>query len=182
MKTLIYALSIALLLLISAAGAIIGLGQMVHAILTDKTNFLQAFEIFSLSTILFVVVLTSYMIAKVLTNTEIIAEVMTKFIQNEMAKNSFNPMQGIQNLLGMGMPKIITLDESQFSSSEEFQKHRDELLRKAFGYNPGDVQKKLEQMSIEELKIEEKKAVDNQNFELAAAIVSLIEEKKKGTK
>lgn len=38
----------------------------------------------------------------------------------------------------------------------------------------------MKDMTLEELKAEEKKAVDNQDFELAASIKSLIDEKKNG--
>jgi hypothetical protein len=177
MKLVMYALGLALLILLSAAGAVVGLGLMIYSLLTDKTSFLQAFEVFSLSSILFLVCIASYMIAKILTNTEVLSQVMAKFIQNEMTK-SINPLAGLFGGMGLGMPKIITLDESQFSSPEEFHKHRDEILGKVFGNKA----KNLNDLTIDELKLEEKKAVDNQDFELAAAIISLIEEKKKGSK
>lgn len=74
------------------------------------------------------------------------------------------------------MPPVIL---SSFSVSDmdksDAGKMTTEMIMNMFGIK----NKKLEDMTIEELRVEEKKAVDNQNFELAANIVAMIESKEK---
>lgn len=154
---------------------------------------MHGFTVFTLSAILFFASTTAYIVTKILTNTDILADSMVKFLEHEMDKedSGVNPLQalfGKMGLPGMGAGSIkmarmdedgnITpLGEKSFSSPEELIKHRDELLAKAFGSKPD--KKKIQDMSLEELQAEEIKAVGAQDFELAAAIRDLMEEKKK---
>jgi hypothetical protein len=203
MKTLFFAASLALLVLFSFVGIIVGAGTMIYDLYSSGPNFMQGFTIFSLSSILFLVSVTAFIATKILTNTEIMADVMAKFVAHEMKKEMSgggNPLQQFLQNLGMGggfpgMPNIsgsikmasvdedgnITpLGEKEFKNPEEFLKYRNEILQKAFGKNPTKTKKKFEEMSIQELESEEQKAIDSQNFELAAAVRDLIKEKRKG--
>lgn len=203
MKTLFVALSLALLVLCSAAGIVFGAGTMIYDLYSGGSQFTTGFYIFSLSSILFLVSIASFMISKVLTNTEVIADVLAKFLANEMKKElaaSGNPLHQLFQNMGMGrgfpgMPgmsgsikmssidedgNITPLGEKEFSSPEEFIKYRNEILQQAFGKKPGNTKKPFEEMSITELEAEEQKAIDSQEFELAAAVRDLIKEKKKG--
>lgn len=204
MRTIFFALSLALLILFAAAGMVIGAGIMIYDLYSDGPNFMQGFTVFSLSSILFLVSITSFIVSKVLTNTEVIADVLSRFMAHEMKKElaaGGNPLHQLFQNLGMGggfpgMPgqmkgsikmtgmdedgNIIPLGEREFNSPEEFIKHRNEILANAFGKHPGGAKKKFEDMTIQELESEEQKAIDSQNFELAAAVRDLIKEKRKG--
>jgi hypothetical protein len=195
MRTIIAALAIAGIILGSIVGAFTGAGIMIYDIYSDGPNFMKGFELFSLSSILLLVTVSAYMLTKVLTASEVMANIMGKYLQNEMVKeiekNIANPQTnplaaffGMGNFPGQGTIKMATMDEHgnivplgerTFSSPEELIKHRNDILNNAFGNAP----KKLEDMTIEELKAEEKKAVENQEFELAACIVNLIQERAK---
>jgi len=199
MKSIFFAIMMALIILFSGITALTGVGMMVIDIATNGHNLIKGFEVFSLSMILLFVTITSYITTKILTGTDVLVDVMTRFLDNEISKSNKNPINNsiqslFSNLGGLGGfqgttsiqigkmdedGNITPMDEQTFSSTEEFMKHRDEILAKAFGHKPTEVKKKLADMSVEELKVEEKKAVDKQDFELAAAIVNLIEEKKK---
>lgn len=194
MRAIFFAAFLALLILFAAASAIFGAGIMINDLYTSGSNFMQGFQIFCLGSILFLVAVTSYIITKVLNNTEILADALAKIVANEINKSmeNINPLQALFGQMGnmppgMGTIKVARMDEdgnitpmgeSNFSS-EELMKHRNEILAKAFGYKPENVKKKFEDMTLDELQSEEKKAVDGQQFELAAALRDLIEERKK---
>lgn len=197
MKTILFAISLALLVLFSAISAFVGAGIMIYDLYSGGSNFMQGFNIFCLGSILFLVSVTSYMITKTLTNTEILADVMSKYIANEMAKEMKVNINPLQQLFGGGFPpgmnmgtgsiklssidkdgNITPLGEREFNNPEELLKYRNEILNKAFGAKPG--KKQIQDMSTEELKEEEKKAVDNQQFELAAAIRDVLNRRLKG--
>ena len=178
MRHIFFAMSLALLIMIAGASGIIGLGYLGYDIATgNSSRLMQDFQVFTLSSILFLVAVSSYMITKTMANTEALSDVAAKLIKREIDKGPVNPFQLLfQN---MSQLPVITIDQSQFSSPEEFYKHRDEILAKGFNQKPTEIKQKLEQMTIEQLQAEERKAVENQEFELAAAIVSLIQDKKK---
>lgn len=191
MKSIFAALILALIVLFSGVSAIFGLGIMVYDLYSGGNEFMHGFTVFCLGAILFFTSTVAYIASKILTNTDIIADSMIKFIENEMQKEvEQNPLQalfGKMGLPGMGSGSIkmarmdedgnITpLGEKTFGSHEEMIKHRDELLHKAFGFKSD--KKKIQDMTLEELQAEEIKAVGSQNFELAAAIRDLMNEKK----
>jgi len=96
--------------------------------------------------------------------------------KNNMDRNEMPdfPLSGSMTIAKMNEDGSITpLEKREFSSPEEMHQFRDEMLKKAFAKKD----KKLEDMSIQELEVERDKAVDEQNYELAAAIRNLIEEK-----
>ena len=195
MRAIFFAALLALLILFAAVSALFGGGIMVNALYTSGPNFMQGFQIFCLGSILFLIAVTSYIVTKILTNTEFLAEVLTKMVAKEInkAEGNINPLQAMFGQMGnmppgMGTFKVARMDEdgnitpigeSKFSTPEELMKHRHEILAKAFGYKPENVKKKFEDMTLAELESEEKKAVDGQQFELAAALRDLIEERKK---
>lgn len=200
MRTLFFAASLAVLVFASAITSLISFGSII-------VNFYQgepvmnSFQVFALSTILFLVSVISYIVTKTLTNTELMAKVLAeqleRQLEKEMEENS-KRMGGpniLSSLLGgmMGGPgqtsvsitafdkngNAISMGDKTFDNPEELIKYRDEILEKYFGKKPAG-KKEMKDMTVEELKAEEKKAVDNQDFELAAAIKSLIDEKKSG--
>ena len=84
------------------------------------------------------------------------------------------PLSGSMTIAKMNEDGSYTpLEKREFNSPEEMRKFRDEMLKKAFSKN----EKKLEDMSVQELEVERVKAVDAQDFELAAAIRDLINQK-----
>lgn len=199
MKLASAALGITFLILCSVIGIITGFGMMIYDIFVSHTGLGQDFMIFAISTTMFLTTVVAYIATKILARTDALTEVIIKYFQNEMLKEakqhmpSGNPFSPLMNLFqGQGFPgpgtvsissmdengNIIPLGEKTFSSHEELIKHRNEILQKHFG----SVNKDLKDMSIEELHIEEKKAVAAQDFELAASIVNLIEEKKQNLK
>lgn len=190
MKTIAGVLAIAGLLLCTIAGTITGVGIMIYDLLSGGDNFMQGFTVFSLSATLLLVTVIAYMVSKLMTASQKIADVLEKTLQDEMNHehpSTFNPLEAFFRMgafPGQGTIKMATIDENgnfiplgekQFSSHEELIKHRNDILSKSFQNAP----KKLEDMTNEELKQEEKKAVDSQNFELAACIVNLIQERTK---
>lgn len=88
------------------------------------------------------------------------------------------PLSGSMTIAKMNEDGTITpLEKREFSSPEEMRQFRDEMLKKAFA----NKNKKLEDMSVQELESERVKAVEAQDFELAAAIRDLINQQE-GTK
>lgn len=199
MKTLIFALTLALIIAFGAISSAIGVGFMIYDIYSGGNNFMQGFTIFSLGSILFLAGTTSYIVTKTLTNTEVLADVLARFIENEMRKEDGSIQNPIQSLFGnlfgpgnlpgipgQGTIRMATIDkdgnfkdlgEEKFSSPEEFLKHRNDILNRAFGGKQEQDKKKFEDMTLEELRTEEKQAVESQSFELAAALRDLINEK-----
>lgn len=166
MKTTVTAASLALLLIFAffaeAAGAFI----MVYDIYTGGPNFMKGFTMFGLGAILFLSCVTCFAVLKNLSLTEAIAQ----HLYTQATSNRVNPLQALFSNFS-SMPII------HFSSEEEFNKHKDEVLGKSYGQNSADMKQKLEKMSVEELKNQEQQAVQNQDFELAALIIQLIQQK-----
>lgn len=193
MKYIFAALTLGFVLLASFAASITGFGIMIADVINYTDNFFQGFLIFSLGTIMFFVTIAAYQQVQILTNTKIIAQALAEYMEHQMKMNSMGQGNPLASLFSGGFPmsgtmKMARIDESgnivpfmekNFNSPEEFLKYRNELLSKAFGYKPEEAEKKLEELSVEELKFKEKEASDSQNFELAAAIRDLIAKKNK---
>lgn len=102
-------------------------------------------------------------------------------LRSEMEKA--DPEDGDGELPTSGTMTVIRVNEDgthtpierrEFNSPEELQQLRNEILNKAFAKSD----KKLEDMTIDELETERDKAVDAQDFELATAIRDLLENRK----
>lgn len=189
MKAIIFALTLGVIIIFSAICSVTGAGIMIYDLIVPGPNFMMGFNIFCMSTILFFVAITAYMVTKLLTSTELIADVLTSLIENELAKEqkNTNPFQAMLNNLGLpgsGSVKVARIDkdgtitpltEGNFSNADEMVKQRDEILTRFFGATPG--KKDIKNMTLEELQEEEKAAVAAQNFELAAAIRDVMKNK-----
>jgi len=191
MKSILFALTLALIVLFSGIAAIFGVGIMAYDLYSGGPNFMKGFTVFCLSTTLFFSTTVAYMITKIITNTDTIAESLIRLVEHvEQNQQPINPLQallgkfGIQSMTGPGTIKtsifksdgtITPLEEKTFNSNKE----RDEIILKAFSSKPG--KKSIHEMTITELKDEEKKAVDSQDFELAIAIRDLMNEKNNKT-
>lgn len=191
MKKILASMAIGLTLFLSAATIISGLCLMGDYLINGGSRGMQGFELFSLGAILFIVILSGYMLSKILSYTEVMVDTLTTLVDHTISKSGPNPINPLEALFGqMGLPgsgtiKMAKMDEDgniipfmskEFNNKEEFIKHRDEILSKALG---GTNKKKVEDMTLEELQVEEKKAVSTQDFELAACIRDAINEKTK---
>jgi hypothetical protein len=194
MKYLFAILAMGLVMLGSFAASITGIVFMVSDLVTHNGNFFQGFQIFALGTILLMATIAAYTQAQILNNTKIIGEALAEYMTHQMNKEQAGGgLPNLASILGGGFPmhgmlkmsrmdengNIVPFMEKEFNSPEEFIKYRNEILTKAFGFKPEETEKKLEEMSIEELKLKEKEASDNQKFELAAMIRDLISKKSK---
>jgi hypothetical protein len=189
MRALIFAALLGLTLIFSLASAVFGVFIMFSSITNSSADLMQGFTIFCLGTILFFVTSIAYIVTKILTNTDVLTDVLTKMLLREQNNaQPVNPFQALFGHGGMGTIKVAGVDEngnitpmgeSQFNSTEDLLKQRNDILAKAFGWKPETSKKKFEDMTMTELESEEKKAVDGQQFELAAALRDLIEQRKK---
>lgn len=193
MKYIFAALTLGFVLLASLVASVTGVVIMIADLINHTDNFFQGFITFSLGTILFFVTIAAYQQVQILNNTKIIAQALAEYMEHQMKMSSMGQSNPFASLFNGGFPmsgtmKMARIDESgnivpfmekNFNSPEEFLKYRNELLSKAFGYKPEETEKKLEELSVDELKQKEKEASDNQNFELAAAIRDLIAKKNK---
>lgn len=193
MKNFFVTILIGSVLLISFLASITGV-VLISKSMINGTPLMEGFQVFALGIIMFTVLLSGYMISKILSYTELISDTLTNLLEHTLkdTKNpSFNPMEalfGPGGLPGSGTIKMARMEEDgtitpyfekEFNNQEEFIKHRNELLSKALGNQPDGSKKKVEDMSLDELKEEEKKAVSSQDFELAACIRDAIDEKTK---
>lgn len=199
MRTLFFAGFLAILVLATAITSLISLGSIAINFYQGQP-LMDSFQVFALSTLLFLVAVVSYIVTKTLTNTELIAKVLAEQLERELERDEMQQrrMGGpniLSSLLGgmMGGPgqtsvsitafdkngNAINMGDKTFDNPEDLIKYRNEVLEKYFGKKPAG-KKEMKDMTLEELKAEEKKAVDNQDFELAASIKSLIDEKKNG--
>jgi hypothetical protein len=188
MKSILFALTLALVILFAGISAMFGIGIMIYNLYSSGPNFMQGFTVFCLGATLFFSGTVAYIVTKILTNTDILADSLVKLIEHQEQHSGpqMNPLQALFQkfgMQGMGGPGIIKtslinedgtitpLEEKKFSSNKE----RDDIIFRAFNSKPG--KKNIQDMTIQELKDEEKKAVESQNFELAAAIRDLMNEK-----
>lgn len=200
MKQAIFFLALIGGLVITALTSLIGFASFIYKVWHGQ-DYMESFQLFSLSAILCITSVTAYVVIRTLTNTEVLADVLQKYFEFQLEKvegkqqvpNIQNMLQnlfsgGLHGVVASGSISVSSIDEDgnetslgnkSFQNTSEFIKYRNELLSKAFGFKQTDIIKKLEDMSIEELMSEEKKAVDSQSFELAAAIRDAIQEKNK---
>lgn len=198
MKKIIFFLSITAGLFTTAIISLIGFASFIYKVWHGQ-DYMESFQLFSLSAILCITSITAYIVIKILTSTELIGDILQKFFELHIHKNDPKPkdpdiMNLIQGLFSGGLPDVnvtgrisvssfdndgneTSLGDKSFNNQNEFIKYRNELLGKDFRFTQKDMSKKLENMSIEELKKEENKAIDTQNFELAGAIRDIIKEK-----
>lgn len=194
MKYIFAALALAVLILSGMAAAVTGIVFMINDLVSHNGNFFQGFVIFALGIIMTAALGIAYTQAQTFNNTKIIGEALAEYITHQMQKEQAgNGLPSLAQILGggggfpmHGMMKMSRIDEhgnivpfmeKEFNSPEEFIKYRNEILTKAFGFKPEETEKKLEEMSIEELEAKRKEAADNQQFELAAMIRDLISKK-----
>lgn len=193
-----------LTIFLGAISVIFGIFTMIYD-LSHGAEIIKGFMYFSLGAILAVSMLILYSISALTEATKILGDLMFKQAKKDMMGNLFgggSPQMGggdhsgehpLAQLFkkiaedskngefGTGKIKITKMDkdgnihhlgEREFKSHDELVKFRDEVLSGEFGK---DVD--LKDMSINELKEEENKAVQSQKFELAASIRDLILEK-----
>ena len=172
---------------------------MVINTINHTNDFMTGFTLFSLGTILFISISITYLITKANQNLNIIADL----INHTLKKDAIDSTKGVFNVSGNPLMDLLkgnfpgggfgsttinvsSIDEQgnispmltkTFGSPEEFLKQRDEIFARAFGTKPDEVKKKIDEMSIDELKEKEKEAVDSQKFELAAAYRDAINRK-----
>lgn len=188
MKTIFFSLTLALIVLFAGISTIFGSAIMAYDLYSGGPNFMQGFIVFCLGATLFFSASIAYIVTKTFNNTDTISDSLIKLLEflNESNQPPANPLQDLFSKFGMGMPglngtiktsimnedgTITPLGEKTFSSNQE----RDDIIFKAMGTRPG--MKDFKDMTIPELQAEEKKAVDSQNFEVAAAIRDLMNEK-----
>lgn len=202
MKSLFSTALFGITILVGAVFALFGVYTMISDV-SEGGEIIKGFMYFSLGTILALSMLTIYAIGALTDAVKILGDLMFKQTKKDMISNMFgggNPMGGspqgehpLAQLLkriaedtrngefGNGKIKITRMDkdgnmhslgEREFKSHEDLIKFRDEVLSGAFGK---DVD--LKDMTIEQLQREELNAVEKQDFELAASIRDLINEK-----
>jgi hypothetical protein len=191
--------------IVGAVFALFGVYTMI-ADVSQGGELIKGFMYFSLGIILTLSMLTIYAISALTDAVKILGDLMFKQTKKDMISNMFgggNPLGGSpqggsgehplaqlfkkiaedsqRGEFGNGRIKITRMDkdgnmhslgEREFKSHEDLIKFRDEVLSGAFGK---DVD--LKDMTIEQLQKEELKAVEKQDFELAASIRDLISEK-----
>lgn len=194
MRTLLSIAIYGTLILFSAYMSGYGVYTMIHDI-TNGGDIGRGFMFFSLGLIIIGMSAILYSIGAIVDNLKRLNEMILPLIlQSKEEEEEENPfakiLQHIKNSRGGDMPDFplsgsmtiakmnedgsyTPLEKREFNSPEEMRQFRDEMLKKAFSKN----EKKLEDMSVQELEVERVKAVDAQDFELAAAIRDLINQK-----
>jgi len=190
----------------SLIAEVAGVYYMIDSSINNTGEFMRGFTLFSLGAILFITTSIAYLVTKAIANTEKIADSLTKlmeyFIEKDSTErvrsslfppNSKNPLMDLfkdfpGGQFGSTTVNISAIDEDgnvsplttkSFDNIEDFFKHRDEIIAEAFGTKPKDVKKKLDEMSIEELKEKEKQAANEEQWDLAAAYRDAIWRKNK---
>jgi len=202
MKRLLTTAIFGITIFLGAISSIFGIYTMI-ADLSEGGEAIKGFMYLSLGIILSLSMLTIYSIGALTEATKILGDLMFKQTQKDMMGSLFggaprmggggqgeNPLADLfrkiaedsrRGEFGTGKIKISKMDkdgnihslgEKEFSSHEELIKFRDEILSGEYGK---DID--LKDMSVEELKQEENRAVIAQKFELAASIRDLILEK-----
>jgi hypothetical protein len=199
-KTLTSMLFITSLLLFAIISEVAGLYIMIHDVISGGNEFMKGFTLFSLGTLIFIGTSIAYLVTKTIANTEKIANALADLIDHTLDKDAQaagvfntgpNPLMDLfKKFPGMNMGSttinVSSIDEEgnispmvtkTFDNPEDFLKHRDEIFAKAFGTQPKDAKKKIDDMSIEELQTKEKEASDAEKWELAAAYRDAIKRK-----
>ena len=158
MKAILFALTLGVIIIFSAICSLTGAGIMIHDLIVPGPNFMMGFNIFCLSTILFFVTITSYIVTKVLTTSELMADVLTSLVENELAKSqkNSNPIQTMLNNMGFSGPgsgtsvQIARIEKDGTVTpitDDNIIKKRDEILNQFFGAKPG--KKDIKDMTLE---------------------------------
>ncbi len=203
MKSLFSTVMFGLTIFAGALSAIFGIYTMI-ADLSQGGEIIKGFMYFSLGVILAVSMLILYSISALTEATKILGDLLFKQAKKDMIGNIFgggSPHMGGDHSgehplaqlfkkiaedskngeFGTGKIKITKMDkdgnihslgEREFKSHDELIKFRDEVLSGEYGKDTD-----LKDMTLEQLKNEELKAVVAQKFELAASIRDLILEK-----
>lgn len=195
------------LILFSLIADVAGVYIMIASLVNNTNNFMTGFTLFSLGTIMFLAVSIAYLVTKANENLNLIANALADFIDHTLDKEAAEATGGfkvpgnpLMDLLKGKFPgasfgtttiNVSSVDEEgnispmmtkTFDNIEDYFKHRDEIIAQAFGTQPKDVKKQIEDMSIEELQEKEKEAAAAQKFELAAAFRDAINRKKNPNK
>jgi len=202
-KTLTSMLFITSMILFSLIADVAGVYIMISSAINHTSDFMTGFTLFSLGTIMFLCVSIAYLITKANNSLELIAGALADFIDHSLDKEAAEatggfkvPTHPLLDLLKGKFPggsfgqttiNVSSIDEEgnispmmtkTFDNPEDFFKHRDEIIAQAFGTQPKDVKKQIDEMTIEELQEKEKEAAAAQKFELAAAFRDAINRKK----
>lgn len=167
MKQLFFALAIGVILIGSFIAAVTGAAIMIYDIVTHGSQFMTGFELCGIGCILFVVSISAYMISENQTSLNNISHSLADFLQYDINREH-------------EMRHLIQLFQMQGSNNHEFEseEERDSIIANAMGLKLENAQRKIEIMSIEELKEARAQAVNDQNFEYAAALRDAIQRKK----
>lgn len=189
MKTFLSAAILFSIILFSAISSLVGAGIMVYSLYAGNSSFFTGFITCCLGAILFLSTMTVYMVSKILSSSSVIVEVLDNLVSNEINKQSAqsnNPFQSMFNGLS-GMPGITSIKVAKMDEDGNIQSVSDsnvsgleEVLKSLTAGIKGE--KKLEDMTIEELDSELNKEIARQGFERASKIRDLITEKKNSKK
>lgn len=192
MKNILFLIIVSLATVVSAAAAITGISIMTYNIIHSGPNFFMGFEAFSLGIIMASALAILFYVTKISTMLSVMAETLSDTIMFLLEKNEheskmtqINPFKSfLDNFKGSVQigaidqdGQIKPLGGGAFNSVEEFLAQRDSILGNMFGIKPEEVKKKLEDMSVDELKQAENDAVKKQQFERAAACRDAISRK-----
>lgn len=190
MKKLLGPLSIGVVLLTAVSAAGYGSLIMAYNLFTGGNDFTHGFIYFSLGFILAIGIVCLYTLTQILDSNKELANAVTELLLNAIDKNKKdNPINSLFGSIGVPLSGIIKTyrtdtagnpvsSEINFNSQEEYFAHRDAIIAKLFGLESTEVKHTLEDMTIEDLQKREQQAVDNQDFESAAAIRDAIDRKK----
>lgn len=186
MKNIFFALILFAVILFSGLAAIAGASIMTYDLYSGGPNFMKGFTIFCLGSILFLATIISYSLSKLITNNELLTDTMIKFVENEIDKvqaqapNAFGPNGGIPFPFGSSTMTFNIDPANPESGSGITENFSSKNLMDVFfgGMKPPVEQKKLEDMTIEELEVEKLIAVKAQLYTKAAEIRDLIQKKK----
>ncbi len=179
MKNIFFALILFAVILFSGIAAITGASIMVYNLYSSGPNIMTGFIIFCLGSILFLATVIAYSLSKLITNNELLTDTMIKFVEHEIDKiqvpppNAFGPNGGIPFPFDT---RTITFNTDSVSGDSG---NTGNLMDIFFGSMKPPVEKKLEDMTIEELEAEKNIAVKAQQYTKAAEIRDLIQKKEK---
>jgi len=170
MKAALLSISLFVILGISFACSILGISLMTYDLLKDRQSLFQDFQLFSLSTIMLLTTFCLLFLVKATANIEAILDSLVNYFTHEIDKSSEESSEEPKKNIA---PFILGhWNGDNFESS--FKGMIIDIGGGIFRYN-----KTLEDMNTEELEEEKVKAIENQEFERAAKIKSLIENKNK---
>ncbi len=204
-KSISSLVSIISILLFAVLAEVGGVYYMADSAINKNENFLMGFSMFSFGLIIFLCIAIANNVTKMMKSTNLIANSLADLMELMIKENNEAPpthisqgslmdllkgkMGGTGGTFGFGNTTvhISSIDEDgnvsplltkSFEKPEDFFKHRDSIIAQALGQQPGEVQKKIDDMSLEELNQKEQEAAAAQKFELAAAYRDAINRKK----